>query len=98
MSGVCVCVNKFMVSLYEWLCSAERSFYIPDDDGDEGGPLDLIVNGLAGCDGPVINCVTYDYITVCNPVYYICLCLRLWRRHARVKREEKRMSAALRCP
>lgn len=31
-----------------------------------------IANGLAGLDGPVINCVTRDYITdAADPLYYI---------------------------
>lgn len=31
-----------------------------------------IANGLAGLDGPVINCVTHDYITdAADPLYYI---------------------------
>lgn len=31
-----------------------------------------IANGLAGLDGPVINCVIHDYITdAADPLYYI---------------------------
>lgn len=37
-----------------------------------------IVNGLAGLDGPVINCVTRDYITdAADPLYYIWLYVRV---------------------
>lgn len=37
-----------------------------------------IANGLAGLDGPVINCVTRDYITdAADPLYYIRLYVRV---------------------
>lgn len=37
-----------------------------------------IANGLAGLDGPVINCVTHDYITdAADPLYYIQLYVRV---------------------
>jgi len=37
-----------------------------------------IANGLAGLDGPVINCVTRDYITgAADSLYYIRLYVRV---------------------
>lgn len=39
-----------------------------------------IANGLTGLDGPVINCVTHDYITdAADPVYYIRSYVRVQR-------------------
>ena len=39
-----------------------------------------IANGSAGLDGPVINCVSHDYITEdSDPLYYIRSCMRVAR-------------------
>jgi len=44
-----------------------------------------IANGLARLDGPVINCVTHDYITdAADPLYYIQSYVRVRGRIARV--------------
>lgn len=48
-----------------------------------------IANGLAGLDGPVINCVTLDYITdAADPLYYIRACSGRIVRYVRAARRD----------
>lgn len=48
-----------------------------------------IANGLAGLDGPVINCVTRDYITdAADPLYYIRACSGRIVRYVRAARRD----------